>query len=83
MLLVVGWMSDNTFALIIFDLKSEICLYLHGERLVPEIFHDFVALTSICVTFLYYLPIFCFFLIFPDFLRHRFSIMCIEVVQNS
>jgi hypothetical protein len=33
--------------------------------------------------FLYYLPILCFFLIFPDFLRHRFSIMFIEVVQNS
>jgi len=67
MLLVVGSISDNTFALIRFDLRSEICLYLYGERLVPEIFHDFVALTLICSDFLYYSPLFVFSLFFAIF----------------
>ena len=60
MLLVVGQMSDNTFVFIRFGLRSEICLYLYGERLVPEIFHDFVALTLICSDYLYYSPHFIF-----------------------
>ena len=53
-------MSDNTFVFIRFGLRSEICLYLNGERLVPEIFHDFVALTLICSDYLYYSPLFIF-----------------------
>jgi len=51
-------------------------VFVWCERLVPEIFHDFVALTLICSNFLYYSPLFVFslfFAIFSDFLRHGFS----------